>query len=129
VVTVSTGTVKWLDPDRGFGRLVNDAGGEVHFHVSALPDGVTTLVPGTRVAFDVRPGKPGSSFQRACAVQVLAPAGETLRTPGQVAAAVDQAIRLLDDISTQLRHGRYPDRGTALTTAAVLRATACALHT
>jgi CspA family cold shock protein len=128
VVDVSTGTVKWFDPGRGFGRVVDDAGGEVHVHVSALPDGVTTLAQGTRVAFDVRPGKPGSLLLRARAVQVLTPTVGTLRTTAQVAAVVEQAITLLDGVSTHLRHGRHPDRGTARTTAAVLRAAADALH-
>jgi CspA family cold shock protein len=121
--------VKWFDPGRGFGRVADDAGGEVHVHASALPQEVTTLEPGTRVVFDVTPGKPGSRFLRARTMQVLAPAVGTLRTPALVAAALEQAITLLDGVSACLRQGSYPDRGTAGTTAAVLRAAAAALQT
>ncbi len=48
------GTVTWFDEDKGFGFVTPDAGGDdVFVHVRALVEGLTTLVEGDRVAFDV----------------------------------------------------------------------------
>ena len=43
-----TGKVKWYDTDKGFGFLADDEGGDVFVHANALPEGTTTLGPGTR---------------------------------------------------------------------------------
>ncbi|GIG29813.1 cold-shock protein [Cellulomonas marina] len=47
------GTVAWFDPDKGFGFIAADAGGDVFVHVRALTGGLTGLDEGDRVAFDV----------------------------------------------------------------------------
>lgn len=56
-----TGTVKWFNPDKGFGFITPDAGGEDLFaHFSEIKsDGFKTLAEAQRVLFEVKPGKKG----------------------------------------------------------------------
>lgn len=54
------GTVTFFDPDKGFGFIVPDAGGEdVFVHARALLGGVRELAEGDRVSFDTAPGERG----------------------------------------------------------------------
>ncbi|MFM2321469.1 MAG: hypothetical protein RL612_616, partial [Actinomycetota bacterium] len=46
-----TGKVKFYDEDKGFGFIASDEGSEVFLHASALPAGVTSIKPGSRVEF------------------------------------------------------------------------------
>lgn len=119
------GKVKFYDADKGFGFLTDDEGGSVYVHASTLPDGVTTLRPGTRVDFDVADGRRGP---QALSVQLVDPAPSVLRArrkqPEDMAVLVEDLIRLLDSASNGLRRGRYPDRGHAEKIATVLRAVA-----
>ena len=119
-----TGKVKWFDAERGFGFLATDSGEEVFLHASALPEG-TTVKPGAKVEFGVADGRKG---KQALSVRVL-------EAPPSVAAAhrkpaedmtviIEDLIRLLDGLSTQLHRGRYPDRPAASKIAIVLRAVA-----
>ena len=49
------GTVKWFNPEKGFGFISNDDGsGDVFVHFSAIQiDGYKTLAEGQKVVFDV----------------------------------------------------------------------------
>lgn len=48
------GTVKWFDPQKGFGFISPDQGGsDVFVHASMLPEGITTLPDGQRVEYEV----------------------------------------------------------------------------
>jgi CspA family cold shock protein len=124
---VPTGKVKWFDADKGFGFLANDEGGEVFVHASALPSGTQTLKQGARVEFGVAQGKRGL---QALSVRVLDPlpsvaAAKVVRKPTEdMTVIVEDLIKLLDDLSNGLRHGRYPDKSHARKVSTVLRAVA-----
>lgn len=54
------GTVSWYDDTKGFGFVAPDGGGDdVFVHVSALGRGLTELVEGARVTYDVVAGDRG----------------------------------------------------------------------
>jgi cold shock protein len=60
---MATGIVKYFNPDRGFGFIQDDGGGdEVFVHIRACADGVGKLLVDQRVKFEVQPSqrKPGS---------------------------------------------------------------------
>jgi CspA family cold shock protein len=53
------GTVKMFKTDKGFGFIAPEEGGnDVYVHVSELEkSGLSSLVPGQKVTFDVEPDK------------------------------------------------------------------------
>ena len=58
---MSNGTVKWFNPEKGYGFITNDEGGEdVFVHFSAIQtEGFRTLEEGQKVEFDVVQGAKG----------------------------------------------------------------------
>ena len=120
-----TGKVKFYNAEKGFGFVSSDEGEDVYVHASALPPGVESLKPGTRIEFGVADGRRG---KQALSVKVLgAPASvvKASRKPAEdMAVIVEDLIKLLDGVSNNLRRGRYPDDNHARKTAAVLRAVA-----
>ena len=127
--TVPSGKVKWFDADKGFGFLSQDGGDDVYVHVDALPAGVKTLKPGTRVEYGVAQGRRG---EQALQVRVLdAPTSvsrsqrqASRKKPEEMVPIVEDLIRLLDGVGEGYRHGRHPDPRTARPTAKLLRALA-----
>lgn len=124
-----TGKVKWFDADKGFGFLSQEDGADVYVHQDALPDGLTTVKPGTRVEFGIAQGRRGD---QALQVRVLdAPASVARnqkqakrRAPEEMAPIVEDLIRLLDGVGETYRHGRHPESRTARPAAKLLRALA-----
>ncbi|WP_435743427.1 cold-shock protein [Nocardioides sp. SYSU DS0663] len=124
-----TGKVKWFDAGKGFGFLSQEDGPDVYVHADALPEGVATVKPGTRVEFGIAQGRRGD---QALQVRILDKAPSVTRSqqaarrkkPDEMAPIVEDLIRLLDDIGEGYRHGRHPDARTAKPTAKLLRALA-----
>lgn len=58
---MAEGTVKWFNPDKGFGFIAPESGGDDLFvHFSAIQmDGFKTLEEGQRVSFTVTEGQKG----------------------------------------------------------------------
>lgn len=52
---MANGTVKWFNPDKGFGFIQPDEGGsDVFVHISAVEEaGIRTLNEGARVSYDL----------------------------------------------------------------------------
>ncbi|MHC4553176.1 MAG: cold-shock protein [Planctomycetota bacterium] len=50
---MATGVVKWFDPKKGFGFVLNDKGEDVFVHYSCIEgDGFRCLRTGQKVSFD-----------------------------------------------------------------------------
>lgn len=66
-----TGTVKWFNPDKGFGFITPDEGGDdVFVHFSEIQGtGFKSLDEGARVEYEVRPGRDGK--QQAANVRAI----------------------------------------------------------
>lgn len=122
------GKVKWFNAEKGFGFAATEDGEEVFVHITALPAGVQDLKPGTRIEFGVADGKRG---KQALSVRVLEAPQSVVKAkrkrPDDMAPIVEDLIKLLDGMSTQLRRGRYPDDNHARTIAKMLRAVAADL--
>ena len=56
---MATGTVKWFNPETGYGFIQPDDGGrDVFVHISAVEQsGMRSLNEGQRVSFDVTPDR------------------------------------------------------------------------
>ena len=69
---MNQGTVKWFNPDKGFGFISNDNGGDdVFVHFSAIQiDGFRTLNEGQKVSYDTEPDPKDSRKLRAVNVQL-----------------------------------------------------------
>jgi cold shock protein len=126
---VPTGKVKWYDAERGFGFLSKDDGGDVYVRSDALPSGVATLKPGTRVEFGLVQGRKGD---QALQVRVLEPVKSVAKAvskanrkkPADMVNIIEDLYNLLENVESAYRNGRHPDAKVAKPTAKVLRALA-----
>ena len=57
---MTTGTVKWFNPDKGFGFISREDGDDVFVHFSAIQgEGYKNLEENQKVEFDVTQGPKG----------------------------------------------------------------------
>lgn len=123
-VAVPTGTVKWYDSTKGFGFISSDDGEDVFVHVSTLPAGVTSLKPGSRVDFGVVDGRRGKQALSVTVLETPSLVKGARKDADDMAIIIEDLIKLLDNVSNQMRRGKYPTDAMAQKTAAVLRAVA-----
>ena len=63
---MATGTVKWFNPQKGYGFIEpEDGSGDVFVHMSAVEEaGLVTLNEGQKVTFELVPGRGGKLAAR-----------------------------------------------------------------
>ena len=62
--SMSEGTVKWFNEQKGFGFIEDSEGGDVFVHYSAIKSsGFKTLAEGQRVSFEITKGKKGPAAE------------------------------------------------------------------
>ncbi|HTY71024.1 MAG TPA: cold-shock protein [Actinomycetes bacterium] len=104
-----TGKVKWYDTEKGFGFLSRDDGGDVFVHASALPAGVESLKPGSRVEFGVAEGRRGEQALSVVLLDPLPSVAAAKRRPAEdMTVVVEDLIKVLDGVGNSLRRGKYP---------------------
>ena len=120
-----TGKVKWYDVEKGFGFLSKDEGGDVFVRSSALPEGVATLKPGTRVEFGIAQGRKGDQALQVRVLDAPASVAKAMKKkPAEMVNIIEDLYRLLENVEKGYRAGRHPDPKTAKPTAMLLRALA-----
>ena len=117
-----TGRVKWFSLEKGFGFVASDEGEDVYLAAANLPDGVTTVKPGTKLEFGVADGRRGP---QALSIRIIdAPpslAANARTNHDDLAVIVEESIKMLDRVGNGLRQGRYPSDAEAARVAKVLR--------
>ena len=121
-----TGKVKWYDAEKGFGFISGDDGEDVFLHANALPEGTSTLKGGTRVDYGIVEGRRGAQALSVTVLDAPPSVAKNLRQrdrkpADEMVGIVEDLIKLLDHVSTGLRHGRYPEKGQGAKVAQVLR--------
>lgn len=120
-----SGRVRWYDANKGYGFITNDDGQDVFLPSAALADPAMTIRKGTKVEFSVVDGRKGP---QAMNVRVLAAAPSLIKArrpkPDDMAAIVEDLIKLLDAAGNGLRRHRYPAAGESKKLATLLRAVA-----
>jgi CspA family cold shock protein len=127
--TMPLGRVKWFSLEKGFGFISSEEGEDVYLAASALPEGVTTIKPGTKLEFGVADSRRGP---QALSVRIIdAPASivENNRiNPDDLATMIEDTIKILDKVGNGLRHGRHPHGPDAERLAKVLHGIASAIE-
>lgn len=124
-----SGRVKWFSLEKGFGFIASDEGEDVYLAATSLPEGVTTVKPGTKLEFGVADGRRGP---QALSVRIIdAPpslAAQAHVNSDDLAAMIEDTIKILDKVGNGLRHGRHPSATEAERVGKVLRGIASQLE-
>ena len=116
-----TGKVKFYDEDKGFGFITSDEGQEVFLHASALHAG-STVKTGTKLEFGIADGKRGAQALSVRVLEAPPSLAKLSRKPADdMAIIVEDLVKLLDGIGSNLKRGRYPDSSHSHKIAAMLR--------
>ena len=104
-----TGRVKWFSLEKGFGFIASDEGEDVYLAASSLPEGVPSVKPGTKLEFSVADGRRGPQALSVQIVDAPVSLAENSRINNDdLAAMIEDTIKILDKVGNGLRHGRHP---------------------
>jgi CspA family cold shock protein len=124
-----TGRVKWFSLEKGFGFIASDEGEDVYLAASALPEGVATVRPGTKLEFSVIDSRKGPQAMSVHVVEAPVSLVEGARTNNDdLAAMIEDTIKIFDRVGNGLRHGRHPSGPEAERLGRVLRGIASQLE-
>ena len=117
-----TGKVRFYDEEKGFGFITTDDGQDVFLHATALPEGTPALKAGARLEFGVADGKRGLQALSVRVLDTPPSLAKRARKPADdMAIIVEDLVKLLDGIGSNLKRGRYPDKSHSGKIAAMLR--------
>lgn len=120
-----SGRVRWFDANKGYGFIQNEQGADVFLPATALPEGVKTLRKGAKVEYSVVEGRRGP---QAMGLTLVASAPSLVKAtrpkPDDMAAIVEDLIKLLDSAGNELRRHRYPSAADSRKLATLLRGVA-----
>jgi len=124
-----TGKVKWFSLEKGFGFIASDEGEDVYLASSALPEGVATVKPGTKLEFSVIDSRKGPQAMSVHIVDAPVSLAENSRAHNDdLAAMIEDTIKILDRVGNGLRQGRHPSGTEAERLGRVLRGIASQLE-
>ena len=124
-----TGKVKWFSLEKGFGFIASDEGEDVYLASSALPEGVATVKPGTKLEFSVIDSRKGPQAMSVHIVDAPVSLAENSRVNNDdLAAMIEDTIKILDRAGNGLRQGRHPSGTEAERLGRVLRGIASQLE-
>ena len=123
-----TGRVKWFSLEKGFGFIASDEGEDVYLAATALPEGVATVKPGTKLEFSIADSRKGPQALSVHIIDAPPSLVENSRVNSDdLAAMIEDTIKILDKVGNGLRHGRHPNAQEADRLGRVLRGIATAL--
>jgi CspA family cold shock protein len=123
-----TGRVKWFSLEKGFGFIANDEGEDVYLAATSLPEGVATIKPGTKLEFSIADSRKGPQALSVHIIDAPPSLVENSRVNSDdLAAMIEDTIKMLDKVGNGLRHGRHPNAQEADRLGRVLRGIATAL--
>jgi len=123
-----TGRVKWFSLEKGFGFIANDEGEDVYLAATSLPEGVATVKPGTKLEFSIADSRKGPQALSVHIIDAPPSLVESSRVNSDdLAAMIEDTIKILDKVGNGLRHGRHPNAQEADRLGRVLRGIATAL--
>ena len=117
-----TGRVKWFSLEKGFGFISNDEGEDVYLAATSLPEGVATVKPGTKIEFSIIDSRKGPQAMSVRIIDAPVSLAENSRANSDdLAAMIEDTIKILDKVGNGLRHGRHPSGPDAERLGRVLR--------
>jgi len=123
-----TGKVKWFSLEKGFGFIASDEGEDVYLAATSLPEGVATVKPGTKLEFSIADSRKGPQALSVHIIDAPPSLVENSRVNSDdLAAMIEDTIKMLDKVGNGLRHGRHPNAQEADRLGRVLRGIATAL--